>query len=357
MRPSFLAFFLFIFTSSLLSPTVSAQLTPLTQPEFVKMLYAAERDPAKRTELIEAVRERGIGFVLTDGLRSLTRTKGKNNAELRSVVEEADRRRADPGSFQKPTLDEAAAVLAGARTATLAALEEMPDFVVKQLIQRSAAYAGTGTYTNQDRLVVGVSYRSTGEEEYRVLSRNGVLEANPESKRGYEQVGGTSSTGEFVTMLATVFRPESETQFDAVDSDVVRGRKTITYDFVVAKEKARQTITCTGITAESTNSGIKGRIWIDRENFRVLRVQSQATDIPEGFPCTSAKRNIDYDWTSISDERYLLPSQSVVSLTFRQKDRHFESRNVIRFRDYQKFGTEVKVVEADDVAVEPEQQP
>ncbi len=64
----------------------------------------------------------------------------------------------------------------------LIAANEMPDFVVKQQIQRSAAYAGT-TFQNLDQVVVAVSYRSTGEEGYRVLSTNGVLQQNSEVER------------------------------------------------------------------------------------------------------------------------------------------------------------------------------
>ena len=61
----------------------------------------------------------------------------------------------------------------------------MPDFVVKQQIQRSWAFAGTNNFRNLDRLVVAVSYRSTGEEDYRVLSTNGVLNNDPKPKHYY----------------------------------------------------------------------------------------------------------------------------------------------------------------------------
>jgi len=338
----------------ILSSSAFGQAKPLTQPEFVKLLYAVEKDTSAKTDLIEAVRTRGIGFTLSDGLRSLTRTKSRNDEEVKRVIEEAERRRKDPTAFQRPSETEAAAVLKNSREQTLGAVGDMPDFVVKQLIQRAIAYAGTGTFQNLDRLVVGVSYKSTGEEEYKVLSVNGAIQNNPESKKTYEEVGGTSSTGEFVTVLATIFKPESNTIFEAIDSDVVRGRKTITYDFAVEKEKARQTITCTGITAQSTTTGIKGRIWIDRENYRVMRIESEATDIPASFPCTAARRNIEYDWTTILDEKHLLPILSDVRITFRDKNRLLESRNLIRFREYQKFGTEVKIVEEDDVPVEEE---
>jgi hypothetical protein len=93
---------------------------------------------------------------------------------------------------------------------------------------------------------------------------------------------------------------------------------------------------------------MSGRIWIDRETYRVLRIESQATEIPDGFPITSARRTVDYDWTTISDANYLLPSISDVRLTQLYRGTKYESRNVIRFREYQKFGTEVRVSEEDE---------
>src|SRR4029078_1909163 len=116
---------------------------------------------------------------------------------------------------------ESETVLAQARKNTLESVDEMPDFVVKQQIQRWAAFAGTNNFRNLDQLVVAVSYRSSGEESYKVLTINGAVQNNPDSKNTYEEVGGTSSTGEFVTMLATIFKPESETKFDVVDTDMI----------------------------------------------------------------------------------------------------------------------------------------
>ena len=333
--------------------TVIGQSAPLTQAEYVKLLYSLQKTPVVRQEIIDAVRKRGIGFVLTDGIRGLTKSKAGNSEELQRALEEANRRRQNPQAAQLPTNTEAIATLERARKNTLEAVAEMPDFVVKQLIQRSWAFAGTNNFKNLDRLVVAVSYRSTGEEDYRVLSTNGIVNNDPKPKQSYEDVGGTSSTGEFVTMLATVFKPESETKFDLVDTDLIRTRRSIVFEFSVTKDKAKQMITSAGrVTSDSTISGMKGRVWIDRETARILRVESEATEIPDAFPIRSAKRIIDYDWVTITDTKYLLPSVSDVRLTSREGSQLFETRNVIRFKEYQKYGTDV-VIRDDDIDPEP----
>ncbi|MDQ3324092.1 MAG: hypothetical protein M3525_16885 [Acidobacteriota bacterium] len=347
--------FLILFSTSFAFAQETAQ-KPLTQAEYVKMLYDLQKSPAKKDVIIEAIRSRGIGFQLTDGLRGLTTSKGRSDAELKRTLEEAERRRQNPSTAKPPTEKESNEILAKARSATLAAVEEMPDFVVKQQVARFAAYAGTNNFRNLDRLVVAVNYRASGQEDYRVLSRNGIVQTNSTAKGSYEEAGGTSSTGEFVTVLAKIFKADSETKFEIADTDVIRGRRAAVFNYSIERDKALQRVTASGYTTDTAITGMKGKIWIDRENFRVLRVESVATEIPEDFPIRTATRLIDYDWVTISDEKYLLPALSDVRLTFRQKREVYETRNVIRFKEYQKYGSEVKILDDDDEPA-PEEKP
>lgn len=357
-----ISFVLILFSAIFAFAQEPAQQKPLSQTEYVKLLYNLERNPSLKNEVIETVRRRGIDFPLTDGLRGLTRTKSRADAELSRTLEESARRRENPAAYQLPAAKESAAVLEKSRTETLAAVEGMPDFVVKQMIQRAVSYAGTNNFQNLDRLIVAVSYRSPdvsgsqGAEEYRVLSINGMPKATPEKKGSYEEVGGTSSTGEFVTVLATIFKSENDTKFEVIDTDVIRGRKAIVYTFDTKKEKAKETIAVLD-THQSTVAGMQGKVWIDRENARVLRVESNATEIPEDFPIRAAKRIIDYDWVTIADEKYLLPSLSDVRLTGKSGRELYETRNLIRFKEYQKYGSEVKILDDDNTEPVQEEKP
>lgn len=332
--------------------TLYGQEKPLTQAEYVKMLYSLQRSPATKADIIAAVRTRGIDFVVNDGIRSLTKSKSGGDAELLRTLEEAGRRKADPVGSALPPAAEADSLLDRARQATLTSVEDMPDFVVKQLIQRSAAYAGTGNFRNLDRLIVAVSYRASGEESYRVLSVNGLVKPAAESKNSYEEVGGTSSTGEFVTVLATLFKPETETKFAAVDTDLIRDRKAIVYTYEADRDHAKQVVSSVGAAITDTAiTGVRGRIWIDRETARILKLESEATELPVGFPITSARRTIDYDWVMIAGEKYMMPMLSDVRLVSRERSNQYETRNLIRFREYQKFGSEVRILDDDEEVV------
>ena len=335
-----------------------AQEKPLTQGEYVKLLNDLQKNPSIKTEVVETVRRRGIDFPVTDGLLGLTKTKSGADAELARTLKEAGRRKENPTAFQLPSAKESAEVLSKSREVTLTAVEEMPDFVVKQIVQRGVSCAGTSNFQNLDRLVVAVSYRSpdvsgsNGAEEYRVLSINGVLQETPKAKNNYFEVGGTSSTGEFVTVLSTIFKPENEAKFETVDTDVIRQRRAIVYSFAISVDKKPESISYGKV--DSTVTGMQGKIWVDRENFRVLRVESNATDIPVDFRVRAASRTIDYDWVTINSEKFLLPLLSDVRLTSRDGRNLYETRNVIRFKEYQKFGSEVKILDDDE---EPPKKP
>ena len=140
---------------------VSAQDSkPLTNQEFVGLLYQLQRNPDTRDDLIEQIRKRGIGFPLTDGMRSLVATKSGNDALLRRTVEEAERRRVNPTASALPSETEGRELLERTRNVTLAAAGAMPDFLVKQIIKRSYAYGNTANWKPQDNLTIAVGYRA-----------------------------------------------------------------------------------------------------------------------------------------------------------------------------------------------------
>ncbi|HKG47769.1 MAG TPA: hypothetical protein VKB02_13620 [Pyrinomonadaceae bacterium] len=338
-------------------PVTAQDPKPLTNQEFVQLLYQLPRSPETRDDLIEQLRRRGIGFPLTDGMRSLVSTKSGNDALLRRTLEEAERRRVNPTASTLPSETEGRELLERTRNVTLAAANAMPDFLVKQIIKRSLAYGNTGNWIQQDNLTLAVGYRANAGEEYKVLTVDGMPVAEDvKASRDYSKYipKGASSHGEYVTALVSIFRPESRAEFRVVDTDVIRNRRTVVYEFMIKTEFSNYAI---GEPGAEIVVGCRGRVWIDRELDRVLRIERIATDIPAGFFLTAATSVVDYDWVTINERKYLLPSQSLLLMTTVNPQRVIQTRNDIRFRNYQKFGAELKVVdevgEEDDPPVKP----
>lgn len=344
---------------------------PLTSQELVRLVYQLPAQPQKRDEIVEEIRQRGIDFELTTGLRGIVATKSGNDALLRRTLEEAARRRANPAAYAPPSAAEAEQVLANARKASLEASKGLPDFVVKQLVTRSEARGKTQNWRVRDRLTVGVSYReSAGGEQYKLLATNGLPNASSGAERAsYEQAGGSTTTGEFASLLIRIFSDEAATAFNAVDTDTLRNRRTIIYDFDIKKDAARNRLLYGGDgETRMTTTGLRGRIWVDRENFRVLRAEYTTTDVEPDFPIRQLDKAIDFNWVTISDREYLLPVAATATFTTSVPVTYIEhggrgkftqteivqSRNEIRFRNYQRFGSEVKIIEEGDFTEEEE---
>ena len=333
---------------------------PLTNQEFVSLLYQLQRNPDTRDDLIEQIRKRGIGFPLTDGMRGLVATKSGNDALLRRTLEEAERRRVNPTASALPSETEANELLERTRNVTLAAAGAMPDFLVKQIIKRSIAYGQTANWKPQDNLTIAVGYRANQGEEYKVLTVDGMPVPDDVKASGdyskYVPKGASSSGVEYISALADLFKPESKTEFRVVDTDTIQSRRTVVYEYTIKKEYSQLTLTLADTGARAV-VGSRGRLWVDRELDRVLRFEQIATEIPPDFPITAASSLIDYDWVLINEHKYLLPSHSEILLTTVSPKFVLQSRNDVRFRSYQKFGAELKVVdevgEDDDPAVKP----
>ncbi len=331
---------------------------PLTSKEIVSLVYQLPKHPEKRDEVVEEIRTRGIGFPLTAGLRSLVATKSGNDPVLRRTLEEAERRRTNPTASALPSEAEANELLERTRVATLAAAEAMPDFIVRQIIRRTAAYGNTNNWIPLDNLSIAVSYRANIGEEYKILTVNGLpLGQEVKESRDYSKhVGGASSSGvEYISALADIFRRDSKTVFKSVDTDLLQTRRTIVYEYEVKKPQSRLTLSADRTLVAS--AGSRGRVWIDRETNRVLRFEQIATEIDAGFPITAASSLIDYDWITIGERKYLLPTRSEVLITSVNKQQVVQSRNEIRFRGYQKFGAELKLIEEIDEKDFPPEKP
>jgi hypothetical protein len=327
---------------------------PLTSQEIVRLVYQLPKNPGLRDEIVKEIRRRGIGFPLTDGLRGVVATKSGNDALLRRTLEEAERRRLNPTASALPPEAETTDLLERTRNITLAAAEAMPDFVVKELVTRALAAGNTQNWRVLDHLSYAVSYRAGGSEDYKLLAING--QPPSETLSVDEQLrGGATSAGEFVLTLSYLFDKERPASFKAADTDLLRGRRTIIYEFQMSRENARWRISD---YKHTVIPAYHGRVWIDRETYRVLRLEmvtDMPTDVPADFLITQVSRVIDYDRVKIGEREYLLPVRAENVMASSNTGRPAQARNEIRFRNYQKFGSEVKIIEEGDYEEEPEE--
>lgn len=342
--------------------------SPLGKNEILQMLRQDAGGRSEQGDIAAEIAERGISFAVDDKVLDEFRRAGARSfviEAIRRVGEKAvepppsqapaqppaDRperprlRTAGEDPAQPPremTPEEREAALARlplierARYHAMEFTEELPDFRVTQIVKRYFRGPGSRDWELQDTLEIALSYSSKGGEKFQLLKLNGAP-----TKLSYEQLGGSTSTGDFGSVLASLYAPGTQASFKEVRKETFNSRQTVVYDFAVKKVNSRSEITDKN-SGRSVIAGYSGSVWIDSETSRTLRVELSHDNIQPGFPITLAENAVEYDWVEIGGEKYLVPLRAEL-LMGRDSERQY-SRNVIEFRNYRKFDSDVKLV-------------
>ncbi len=85
----------------------------------------------------------------------------------------------------------------------------------------------------------------------------------------------------------------------------------------------------------------KGKIWIDKETRRVLRIEQTAVGIPRDFDFDTQESSLEYGFVNIDGRSYLLPVESINVACGTGTSNC--SKNRIEFRNYRKFSAESSI--------------
>ena len=218
---------------------------------------------------------------------------------------------------------------AGDEAATFS--EKLPNYVCQQFTTR---YVGRGSSFQAQDVVSAALVYENGKEDYRNIAINGKAQ----NKKMLE-IEGSSSTGEFGTILANIFHPGTDAHFKFVKDSVSSRVTTGVYDFEVTQPHSNWEIHSEGKGA--VRPAYKGTVWIDVNNARVIRIEMQTVNMPEDFPIDLVETAVDYDYVNLGTERYLLPVKSE-NLSF-QRGSSICSKNVVEWRNYHKYSGESKI--------------
>lgn len=208
--------------------------------------------------------------------------------------------------------------------------KNLPNFICVQVTRRDVDPTGSGTaFRHVDTVTTKLSYNE-GHEDYQVVLVNNA----PVTNMTMEKLGGTTSSGEFGSMMRQIFSPESFARFEWDHWATLRGRRTYVFNYDIEQRYSQF-----HVTYEKTMdivTAYRGLIYIDEDTKMVTKITQIPYDIPETFPVHDVKLSLDYDFTKIGDSEFLLPLKSVNT----SKGTRYMSRNEIEFRLYRKFGTE-----------------
>jgi hypothetical protein len=319
---------------------------PMTLPALNKLLRQSVGRNMTEAVLAAQIERVGIAFDPTPEVISRLRAIGAHQHLINTIKREAEKLSASAkvvnlGTPPKdPFIEEVRKVVRDY-------VDELPDFICQQTIERYADLEARGAWDRGDTLAYELTYNRK-RESYKPINTVG----RPVT-RSVDEVGGTISTGEFATRLAELFNVETKAKFKAAGKERLGNRQTLLYDFHVPKEFSKTNIKVDKLPA--TIAGYSGTVWIDEETKKVLRINQVFDDLPNNYPPVIFESLVDYDIVKLRglDIDFLLPIKAEILFSDRMKKIY--TRNLIYFKFYRKFETDIKIVE--DSTPPPNQKP
>jgi len=223
-------------------------------------------------------------------------------------------------------------IITKAREAAFSYSATLPNYLVQQMTTRYQSDHPKSGWQALDIVSADLTYQD-GRESYQ-----NIKVGNKSVNKSMEDIPGTRSTGEFSTLLESLFEPGA-TKFRAAGQDTIHNRTAYVYSFEVTRELSRWRIEA---PSQLYYPATKGSVWIDKETSRVLRIEQQGKAMPALFPFDTIEATVDYDFIRLGTSGpYLLPVESEVLSC--QRGTSICSRNKIEFRNYRKFGSESSI--------------
>lgn len=305
---------------------------PLTLRDLHNLLRRSVGRDMTEGDLAAQVERFGIAFDPTPEVINRLRAAGAHPHLINAVKRAGERLLAIHQAAPDRLIEEV-------RENVLNYVENLPDFICQQEITRYVDF-GTGAWQKADTLRYELSYNHK-RESYKPINTIGLPPTPP-----IEQSGGAYSTGDFATTLALLFAPGTKATFKPAGTDKLGSRQTFVYDFRVPQATSKMQVKAD--PAPPIIVGYSGSVWIDAETKQVLRIEQAADDLPPDYPATQVESSTDFDIVRLRglEADFLLPVRAEFIIGDRRQRRF--SRNLIYFKFYRKFETDIKIVDVPD---------
>jgi len=236
-----------------------------------------------------------------------------------------------PVTIPPPPDEEQKKVLEEVRDYATNYTKRLPDFICTQVTRRYFDPSGLEFWQRDDVVTARLGYFEQ-KEDYKVMTVN-----NAPTNRTMDQLGGTTSSGEFGSMMREIFDSASRTQFHWLRWATLRGRRMHVFQYRVAQAYSKWHVSYE--KREDYVPAYTGLIYVDRDTSMVMRITFEAEGLPPSFPVQQAGTVLDYDFISINQSEYVLPLRAVV----RMRSGKLLSKNEVEFRMYRKFSAEATI--------------
>jgi hypothetical protein len=279
----------------------------------------------KLTEsVIEDLQSQGAGPQTVAALKDLGVTTAKLSAPAPPPPPKVYR------PIPPPSYEDQQKVLEQVREYALGYTKNLPDYICTKVTRRFYDPTGKGSWRQQDTITNKLTYFEQKEKNTNILV-NGQM-----TEKTMEQLGGTTSQGEFGSLMSGVFEEKSAAEFHWDRWATLRGHRVHVFRYAVDQSHSEWGI-YDGDAKQSVVPAYRGEVFVDRDTNEVLRISLEAVDIPADFRVRVATDRLDYDYQDISGHRFLLPYHAEIQL---DDNRRFQTKNELDFHFYKKFSAD-----------------
>lgn len=199
--------------------------------------------------------------------------------------------------------------LADIRSEMARTLRSLPNYVCLETIERSRRPRPDAPLMPVDRLKFEVAH----------IGSNEVYSWPGERRLGEQELsvltgGGLSGTGAFGLLAHTLFVSNSPS-FHYGGEENRKGRHLVRYDFYVPARFGSFLMDTNG---KQGYAGQRGSFWADARTLELVRIHSEAEDIPAIVGIRASLTDIEYQRTAIADSGFLLPARAELRVRLAQ---------------------------------------
>jgi hypothetical protein len=317
-----------------LKSSIQMKMSDVEVAKYLKTVKLSERLDDRS---IEDLQGQGLGPKTVAALRGLRDA----TASLKEAKPEPPPP-APPPPKPPPSAQEQARILDEARDLAVNYSNRLPDYICWQVTRWYInPYGQQDSWIPRGHMTERLSYFDH-HEDYKTITVNDVV-SNVDARK----LGRSLSRGEFGTMLHDIFDRSSRTDFEwsrwtglRLGSEANAPVKWIyVFAFRVPLDTSKYTVEYDN-GAQRIIAAYHGEIYIDKETNMVVRIKMFG-DTPADFPVQGIFQQLDYDYTKIGDQMFLLPRNSEMQAKM-DHGKHLV-RNTIDFKHYEKFSTDTVI--------------
>ena len=234
---------------------------------------------------------------------------------------------------QAPSPDEMKQLITDTRDRALHYVESLPNFMCIEVTSRSYDTSGSGRWKLRDTVTELLRYHEKSESRTMI-----EIDGKPASN-AREGMKGTFSSGELGGVLRAVFAEKAKADFQWHETDTLGTSTVQVFDYHIEQKNSEFSVV--GMDNRQVMVGFHGQVFIDAAAHNVRRITLIADDMPKDFSTHYTSIGVDYDYVSINNHDYLMPSSAQLRL---KQGRHEAVMNNIEFRNYRRFGSSIRIL-------------